>query len=132
MTTTPQERTPFAQCKVWAVVGVSDNPEKYGHIIYQDLKAWGYTVYAVNPKLTHVLGDVCYPSLTALPEKPMVVNLVIPPSATSAVIDECIALGLTRVWFQPGAENDEAMAKAEAAGLHVVANACIMLEKQPV
>jgi uncharacterized protein len=124
--------TSFAKCKVWAVVGVSDNQEKYGNIIYRDLKESGYTVYAVNPKLTTVEGDTCYASLTALPQKPDVVNLVIPPTATEGVIDECIRLGLTRVWFQPGAEHDGAMAKAEAAGIQVVANACIMLEKQPV
>jgi uncharacterized protein len=122
----------FAKLKTWAVVGVSADPEKYGNIIYQDLRDANYTVYGVNPKLTEIEGDPCYPSLTSLPLKPDVVNVVVPPKVAERVVDECIALGLTRIWFQPGAESDEAIAKAEAAGLHVVANACIMLEKQPV
>jgi len=122
----------FAKLKTWAVVGVSADPEKYGNIIYQDLRASHYTVYGVNPKLTTIEGDPCYASLTALPVKPDVVNVVVPPKAAEAVVDECIKLGLTRIWFQPGAESDEAIAKAEAAGMQVVANACIMLEKQPV
>jgi uncharacterized protein len=119
----------FAKCRVWAVVGVSDNQEKYGNIIYQDLRDSGYTVYGINPKLSQIEGDVCYPNLAALPVIPEVVNLVVPPAVTESVIDECIKLGVTRVWFQPGAEHDGAIAKADAAGLTVVANACIMLEK---
>jgi uncharacterized protein len=122
--------TQFAQCRCWAVVGVSDNQEKYGNIIYRDLRSAGYTVYGINPRLTHIEGDPCYASLSDLPVKPDVVNVVVPPAATLTVIDTCIALGLTRVWIQPGAESDEALARAEQAGLTVVANACIMLEKQ--
>ena len=120
----------FAKLRRWAVVGVSEDREKYGNIIFRDLKAAGYEVYAVNPKLSQVEGSPCYPSLTALPAKPEVVNLVVPPQATVGVIAECLKLGLQRVWFQPGSESDEAMAAAEAGGMQVVANACIMIQKQ--
>ena len=113
----------------WAVVGASQNREKYGNKIYRDLREAGYTVYAVNPSVETVEGDPCYPSLSALPEKPAVVNLVVPPQATLAIIEECKRLGIQRVWFQPGAESDEAIERAEAEGIHVLANACIMIEK---
>ena len=49
---------------VFAVIGVSSNPEKYGHQVYKDLKEAGYTVYPVNPNLDEVLGDKCYSSLS--------------------------------------------------------------------
>lgn len=113
----------------WAVVGVSDNPEKYGHIIYQDLKRAGYRVYGINPKLSQIAGDPCYPSLSALPEVPAVVNLVVPAFVGLSVLDECKTLGITRVWVQPGAESDELLAKGEALGLTMLSNACIMIEK---
>jgi hypothetical protein len=125
-----QNLSDFAKLKTCAVVGVSADPEKYGHIIYNDLLEAGYTVYAVNPRMQQVGDQPCYPDLASLPVKPDVVNLVVPPAVAEAVIDDCITLGLQRVWFQPGAESDAAIAKAQAAGLHVVANACIMLEKQ--
>lgn len=115
----------------WAVVGVSDNREKYGNIIFRDLLGAGYKVYAVNPKLTEVEGQPCYPNLAALPELPAVVDLVVPPHAAMAVIDECHQLGIKRLWFQPGSESDEAIEKAESLGITVLANACIMIEKQP-
>lgn len=113
----------------WAIVGVSEDTSKYGNKIYRDLKAAGYNVYGVNPKLSTVLGDPCYANLSALPQKPAVVNLVIPPQVAAGVIEECRALGINRVWFQPGAESDEAIALAQSYGIHVLANACIMIEK---
>ncbi len=116
----------------WAVVGVSENREKYGNIIYRDLKDAGYTVYGINPKLDTIEGDTCYPNLAALPQKPAVVNLVVPPQVALSVVEECKAQGIERVWFQPGSESDEAIAKAESYGIHVLANACIMIQKVPV
>ena len=119
----------FANERLWAVVGVSADRSKFGNKIYRDLKAAGYIVQAVNPKLREVEGDPCYPSLAALLQKPTVVNLVIPPSATLAVIQDCIDLGIRYVWFQPGSEDDTAIRLAEDNGMTVVANACIMIEK---
>jgi len=48
---------------VFAVVGASRNPKKYGHQVYKDLRNAGYKVYPVNPNANEVLGDKCYPSL---------------------------------------------------------------------
>ena len=67
---------------VFAVIGVSSNPAKYGHPVYKDLKEAGYVVYPVNPNINEVLGDRCYHSLTELPEKPDVVDTVVPPTVT--------------------------------------------------
>ena len=116
----------------WAVVGVSENREKYGNKIYRDLREAGYKVYAVNPKLETVEDDLCYPNLKSLPEKPAVVDLVIPPVATIAVVEECHELGIERIWFQPGSESEDSIAKAESYGIQVLANACIMVQKVPV
>ncbi len=116
----------------WAVVGVSEDREKYGNIIYRDLRNAGYKVYGVNPKLDTIEGDKCYHSLKELPEVPAVVDMVVPPHVAMGVIEDCKALGVQRIWFQPGSESDEAIAKAESYGMQVVANACIMIQKVPV
>ena len=79
---------------IFAVVGVSRNPAKYGHQAYKDLKEAGYVVYAVNPNIDEVLGDRCYPSLSELPEKPDVVDTVVPPSVTEKTVEECKELGI--------------------------------------
>jgi len=120
----------FPKLRKWAVVGVSDDREKYGNKIYRDLRQAGYQVFAINPKLQTIEGDPCYASLAALPEPPDVVDLVVPPTVSEAVIEECLELGITNVWFQPGSESDTAIAKAQKGGMAVVHNACIMIQKQ--
>jgi predicted CoA-binding protein len=120
----------FPKYRKWAVIGVSEDREKYGNKIYRDLREAGYTVYAVNPKLETVEGDPCYASVKALPETPDVVDLVVPPKVAEQTILDCLALGIKRVWFQPGSESDEAIRLAKDGGMEVVHDACIMIQKQ--
>ena len=74
---------------VFAVIGVSRNPAKYGHQVYKDLKEAGYVVYVVKPNIDEVLGDRCYHSLSDLPEKTDVVDFVVPPKVTEKIVEEC-------------------------------------------
>lgn len=114
--------------KSYAVAGASTNPEKYGHIAYAMLKEYGKTVWPINPRAESILGDKCYPSVSALPEVPEVVVAVIPPKLTEALIDELASAGVKNIWMQPGAESAEAVEKAKAAGIAVVSGGpCIMV-----
>lgn len=119
----------FPKYRKWAVVGVSEDREKYGNKIYRDLRDAGYQVFAINPKLTTVEGDPCYASLKDLPEVPDVVDLVVPPSVSLKTVEDCLAVGAKRIWFQPGSESDEAVKKAQDGGMEVVYDACIMIQK---
>lgn len=120
----------FPKYRKWAVVGVSEDRSKYGNRIYRDLKEAGYHVYAVNPRLEQVEGDPCYPSVKNLPETPDVVDLVVPPGVSLAVVRDCKEAGIQRIWFQPGSESDEAIQAATDAGMEVVHDACVMIQKQ--
>jgi predicted CoA-binding protein len=82
----------------------------------------------VNPAVESVLGETAYGSLSELPEKPDVVNVFRLPSAIPAIVDEMLALGLTDLWVQMGIVHPEAAAKAEAGGIRVVMDRCIMVE----
>jgi uncharacterized protein len=110
-----------------AVVGATDTPGKYGGIIYRDLRGRGHRVAAVNPNRATVAGDPSVPDLGSLPERPDIVNLVVPPHIGSAVIDEWAGLGGTSVWFQPGSYNGRLVDQAKAAGMDVVEGDCIMV-----
>lgn len=114
--------------KVWAVVGATDNPEKFGCKIYKLLKKAGYKVFPVNPGLQTVLGDPCYPTLAALPQKPDAVNFVVPPKAGEVVVGECAELGIGDVWLQPGANAETVVNAANRAGLNVISHSCILVE----
>ena len=113
-----------------AVVGATDDPAKYGSVIYRDLKRKGYEVYAVNPKRDTVDGDPAYPSLDALPESPTIVNIVVPPQATLHVLRKARELGLNSVWVQPGAESPEVMAYLQENDFNYLANSCIMVRSR--
>lgn len=113
-----------------AVVGATDDPGKYGSVIYRDLKRKGYTVFPVNPKRDTVDGDQAYRSLDALPEKPTIVNIVVPPAATLNVLGKALELEMTNVWVQPGAESAEVMAYLTEHDFNYLANACIMVRSR--
>jgi len=120
----------FINRRVWAVVGASQNPAKYGYKIVQDLSSAGYKVYPVNPKGGEIEGIPVYRSLRELPEKPEVVDIVVPPQVTEEVVKECKELGLTRIWMQPGAESEKAIRYCEENGLQVVYGVCAMVNKR--
>ena len=115
---------------VFAVIGVSRNPAKYGHQVYKDLKEAGYVVYAVNPTLDEVLGDRCYHSLSELPQMPDVVDTVVPPAVTEKVVEECKELGIERVWMQPGSESERALNFCMRNGINVVHDVCVMVKRR--
>ena len=110
-----------------AVVGATDNPAKYGSVIYRDLKAKGYRVYPVNTTRDTVDGDPAYPHLGELPVKPDIVNIVVPPQRTLEVLDRAAELGIKNIWVQPGAEDHEVMNRLADGGFEYLANACIMV-----
>jgi uncharacterized protein len=116
--------------RVWAVVGASTSPAKWGNRIYRSLKASGYRVYPVNHRARTIDGDPCYPSLASLPERPGVVDVVMPPKIGLAVAEEAAAAGIPRLWFQPGAESPENIEHARALGLQVVHHACALVERR--
>ncbi len=120
----------FVGRRTWAIVGVSANPTKFGHRIYRDLRRAGYRVFAINPHEAEVLGDPVYPNLAALPERPDVVDLVVPPSVSEMIVKEAAAAGIRRIWMQPGAESQRAIDFCRASGIEVVAHACAMVEKR--
>ncbi|MDN5351934.1 MAG: uncharacterized protein PWQ12_853 [Clostridiales bacterium] len=114
--------------KVWAVVGATQNPTKYGNKIYKKLKKFGYEVYAVNPVYKEIEGDACYPDLKSLPKKVDCVNVVVPPEKSEKVLQEVIDLGIENIWFQPGTFTLEIIDASEAAGIHTVYYNCILVE----
>lgn len=117
----------FMAQKRFAVVGATDNPEKYGNQIIKNLKSRNYEVYPVNPRLQEVEGIRCYPALANIPVKVDVVDFVVPPAATEAILQECLELGLDRIWLQPGSESEAAIAFCHENNLKVVHDVCVML-----
>jgi len=115
---------------IFAVIGVSRNPAKYGHQVYKDLKEAGYVVYAVNTNIDEVLGDRCYHSLSELPKMSDVVDTVVPPAVTEEIVEECKELGIARVWMQPGSESEKALNFCVENNIKVVHDMCVMIKRR--
>jgi predicted CoA-binding protein len=116
------------QMKNWAVVGATDNTEKFGYKIFKALKEAGYNVYPVNPGITTILGEKCYQTLKDLPVTPEVVNVVVPPRVGEQIMKDCFELGINNVWLQPGANAASVVELAQKSGLTVVDQNCVLVE----
>lgn len=111
-----------------AVIGLSDNPAKPSNYVPSYMQQHGYKIYPINPAVEVVLGEKSYASLADLPIKPDIVNVFRLPKFIPAIVDEMLHLGLKNLWVQQGIIDLEAAARAEAGGIHVVMDRCIMVE----
>lgn len=125
-------RTLLTEPATIAVIGLSPDPGKPSHYVPAYMQQHSYRILPVNPAVDTVLGETCYPTLTALPIKPDIVNVFRLPKYIPAIVEEMIQLRLSNLWVQSGIINLEAAAKAEAAGIHVVMDRCIMVEHRHV
>jgi predicted CoA-binding protein len=119
---------PPAQPRTVAVMGLSENPAKPSNYVPTYMQQHGYRILPVNPLVESVLGEKSYARLADLPIKPDVVNVFRLPKFLPAIVDEMLELGLKDIWVQQGIINLEAAARAEAGGIHVVMDRCIMIE----
>jgi predicted CoA-binding protein len=111
-----------------AVIGLSEDSAKPSHYVSAYMQQHGYKLYPINPSISEVLGEKSYATLADLPIKPDIVNVFRLPKFIPAIVNEMIKLGLPNLWVQQGIVNREAVARAEAAGIHVVMDRCIMVE----
>ncbi len=111
-----------------AVIGLSEITAKPSHYVSDYMQQHGYKIYPVNPSIPDVLGEKSYASLSDLPIKPDIVNVFRLPKFIPAIVDEMLQLGLPNLWVQQGIINLEAAARAEAGGINVVMDRCIMVE----
>ncbi len=118
------------RAKTIAVVGLSDNASRPSYGVSAYLQSKGYRVVPVNPRLTEVLGERAYPSLSeaAKEEQIDIVDVFRTSDAVPAIVDEMLALGIPSLWLQESVVHPEAAEKAREAGVVVVMDKCILKE----
>ncbi len=125
MLTDTQIRDLLTHAKVIAVVGHSDNPGRTSYQIAQYLKRVGYKVYPVNPTISEIDGEKCYPDLASVPEPIDIVNVFRRSEHLAGVFDEAVEVGAKSVWAQLGVIDILLDAKAEDIGYPLVMDSCI-------
>jgi predicted CoA-binding protein len=112
----------------WAVVGLSANPRRVAYGIASYLQGLGMTIVPVHPKADVVHGEQGYPTLADVPGEVDVVDVFVRSDLAGPVVDDAIAAGAKAVWLQLGVIDEEAAARAKAAGLDVVMDTCPAIE----
>jgi uncharacterized protein len=113
-----------------AMIGASDRPDRPSYGVMAFLQRQGYRVIPVNPQITgeHIHGEFVFRDLSQIGEPIDLVDIFRRPLAAGEAVDEAIAAGAKAVWMQLGVVNEEAAARAEAAGLRVVMDRCPAIE----
>ena len=111
-----------------AVVGMSPRADRPSHYVARYLMEQGYRIIPVNPAAAEVLGIKSYPDLVSVPEDIDMVDIFRRSSQVPPIVDDAIAAGARFIWMQEGVVNEEAAAKARAAGMSVVMDKCTLKE----
>ena len=112
-----------------ALIGASNDRNKYGNKIYKDLRNKGYNVTPINPKEEKIEGDRAYTSIEEMKELPDIANFVVPPPVAMKIAQNITNLGIKHLWFQPGSESKELEDWLKNTdGIEYLINACIMVE----
>jgi predicted CoA-binding protein len=109
-----------------AVVGLSGKRYRPSYGVAEYLKRAGYRVIPVNPEETEVLGEKCYPDLDSVPDAIDVVDIFRRSEFVPDIVEAAIRKGAKAIWMQEGVVHEEAAHRAEAAGIAVAMDRCIL------
>lgn len=111
----------------FAVVGVSQNKEKYGYKIYSRLKDRGYDVFGISPLYSHIDEDKLYQHLEEVNSPIDCVVFVCAKQHVYAYIDEMSSLGIRYAWLQPNTYDEDLLEYIKAQGITPIL-ACVLVE----
>src|SRR4051812_38834285 len=120
----------LSNARTIAVVGASDRPNRPSYGVMRFLQDHGYRVLPVNPQIAgeHVHGEFVWTELAQIGVPIDIVDIFRRPEVAGGAVDQAILAGAKAVWMQLGVINEEAAARAEAAGLKVVMDRCPKIE----
>ncbi len=109
-----------------AVLGASNNPDRYSYKAVRMLRQKGHTPYPVHPALAEVDGLPAFPSLGAIPAPIDTITVYISPQNQQPIAGELLNSGARRIIFNPGAENPALAEQLRQRGKDVV-EACTLV-----
>ena len=116
------------EVKTIAGVGLSPNASRPSYGVSAAMQGFGFRVIPVHPAAKEILGEKVYPNLASVPEPIDLVNVFRSAEFIDEIVDECLKLGLKRLWIQEGIVNELAAARALAGGMTGVMDRCIYRE----
>lgn len=114
-------------CTTWAIVGLSGDPGRTAYQVAAALQQRGKRIVPIHPDAPTVLGEQGYASLADVPFDIDVVDVFRRSEHAGEFVDQAIAIGARGVWLQLGVIDEDAFARAEAAGLPAVMDTCPLI-----
>jgi predicted CoA-binding protein len=119
-----------------AVLGMSNKTWRASHNVGLYLARNGYRIFPVNPAFLEVAGMQCYRDLDAaqLAAREQtgqgidVADVFRASRHVPAIVEDVIRLGIPYLWLQDEVIHDEAVARAQEAGVKCIQNQCIFRE----
>ena len=121
-------RALLTSVKTIAVVGLSPQGERPSYRVAQAMQRYGYRIVPVRPKIDEVLGEKAYPSLADIPFKVDLVDVFRAAEHVPAIVEQALALHLPAIWIQEGIVHNAAAQRAQAGGMTVVMDRCLLKE----
>ena len=103
-----------------AVIGASNDRQKFGNKALRAFEHQGYTVIPINPHEAVIEGHRAYPSVLDVAGPIDLATVYVPPEIGVTVMAELARKGIREVWLNPGADDAEVVARAEALGLSAI------------
>lgn len=125
---TQEEIDSVLELKTWAILGLSNNPDRAAYSVAALLKQKGHTIIPVHPKAETVHGEKGFSTLEEIPVKVDVVDFFINSELVSRNVDRAIAIGAKAIWLQLGVIDEESVQRAEQAGLIAIMDRCPAIE----
>jgi len=118
--------------RMMAIVGASNERDKFGNLACRELKTRGFRVYPVNPHENEIDGERCYHTINELDDSIDRILIILPPILTEQIIIELNPAIISHVWMQKGAESSEAIRICQSKGIKTIYGQCILMHAQPV
>lgn len=112
--------------KVVAVIGASNDRQKFGNRAVRAYRRQGHTVVPINPHEPQIEGVPAYRSVLDVPGPIDTALFYVPPAVGEQVIDEVARKQIAEVWLNPGADSDRLIARARALGIDPIVACSIM------
>ncbi|MFZ2151249.1 MAG: CoA-binding protein [Candidatus Absconditicoccaceae bacterium] len=115
---------------IYAVVGASNDKNKYGYKVFEDLLSAGYMVIPINPNEEKILGKKCYKKLENYKKGVDVIIFVTQPSITENIVMKLGNYKFKKIWMQPGSDSKNVISFCEKNNIDFVINSCIMIQRK--
>ncbi|MHB1094023.1 CoA-binding protein [Thiobacillus sp.] len=121
-------RTLLDRVRTIAVVGLSPQPARPSYRVAQAMQHYGYRIVPVRPLVDEVLGEKAYAHLADIPFAVDMVDVFRAAEHIPAIVEQCLALHLPAIWIQQGIVHEDAAQRAQANGMTVVMDRCLLTE----